>query len=420
MMAAMNQSGIASASAFPSMDADKVFCFSGLFFWGWSLLVLMLFVQVLLGLAVLLLEQPVAAFQGVVPQPRAVPFRQLCGGLCRAPAPYTSSTSRQPAAAGCRGRQAQARSQALLQATAGDGRGGTQEAKVNEAEKQQIQDLREALNQDTDFSPTEASQDMTFEEWKTAFGDVIESSVLRNVFDELDVDKNGKVSMREFINGIDGFHGGTVHPLAVKGVLQSVRLKMLDRISVLIRERRAKRKQLERREKIGRGLIAPVQAYGAYVRYKWNDKEESRKYRRTVFSGEDWRRFRSSGTSIFHNLDTMFNSRIIQGLWMEVGTVFLVALGVYVINASILSGLLQASIAWLLSVLSALPIFASWPCCLSATPIPTDGSFLMALPALPFQVSHLTRHNFGFRVKGLGFRSRDPPQSQFPRSSLAR
>ena len=144
--------------------------------------------------------------------------------------------------------------------------------------------------------------------------------------------------MREFINGIDGFHGGTVHPLAVKGVLQSVRLKMLDRISMLIRQNQAKKKQQERRKKIGGGLRAAVEAYGAYVQYKWNDKEESRKYRRTVFSAADWKRFRSSGTSVFHNLDTMFNSRIIQGLWMEVGTVFLVSFAVYAINAAILSG----------------------------------------------------------------------------------
>lgn len=165
---------------------------------------------------------------------------------------------------------------------------------------------------------------------------------------------------------------------------------MLDRISVLIRLRKAKRQQRERRKKVGGGLRAAVQAYGAYVNYKWNDKEESRKYRRTVFSGEDWRRFRSSGTSIFHNLDTMFNSRIIQGLWMEVGSVFLVSLGVYVINASIMSGLLQAALSGMLSCLSSLPIFAEFPSCLSIPPIPRDGSFLLALPALPFQASDVT------------------------------
>ena len=38
----------------------------------------------------------------------------------------------------------------------------------------------------------------------------------RKLFEQLDVDKNGKVSMREFIDGLDGFHGGTKHPAALK------------------------------------------------------------------------------------------------------------------------------------------------------------------------------------------------------------
>ena len=44
----------------------------------------------------------------------------------------------------------------------------------------------------------------------------------RKLFEQLDVDKDGKVTMREFINGLDGFHGGTNHPpaLKVRGRLQ--------------------------------------------------------------------------------------------------------------------------------------------------------------------------------------------------------
>ena len=174
---------------------------------------------------------------------------------------------------------------------------------------------------------------MTFEEWKVAFGEMIEPGLLKKIFDQLDSDKNGKVSVREFINGLDGFHGGTWHPFAVKEVLPSDRLRMLDKISEMIRR---KRQEDEMSKRIGWGLVSRLKMY------TWRDKEESRKYRRTIFTDEDWRRFRSDGTSIFHNLDTMFNSRIIQGLWMEVGTVFMVALTVYAMNACILSGILQA------------------------------------------------------------------------------
>ncbi len=81
---------------------------------------------------------------------------------------------------------------------AGVGRGGQGVKEEADAdEKRQIQLLRDALDKDNfytdNFSASEVSQDMTYEEWRSAFGDVIEPSVLRNVFDELDVDKNGKV-----------------------------------------------------------------------------------------------------------------------------------------------------------------------------------------------------------------------------------
>ncbi len=228
-----------------------------------------------------------------------------------------------------------------------------------------------------------SSIDMTFEEWKVAFGDIIEPGLLKRIFDQLDSDKNGKVSVREFINGIDGFHGGTWHPFAVKEVLQSDRLKMLDKISEIIRRKRQK-------DEMSKGIgwwWAP--SFTAAKIHTWNDKEESRKYRRTVFTDEDWRRFRSDGTSIFHNLETMFNSRIIQGLWMEVGTVFLVALTVYVMNACILSGILHAGLVHLAAKASSITLpflssVGSWVAAMLLR-IPTDTLF--ALPALPFQLS---------------------------------
>lgn len=190
---------------------------------------------------------------------------------------------------------------------------------ANVAEQQKVRDLREELARDDESSKasTETVEEtMSFEEWKKIFGDVINPTKLKALFDQLDGDKNGRVSMREFVNGLDGFTGGTVHPLAVKGVLQSVRLKMLDKIQNIIRQKRRLKKLKS---------WSGVRIYSDYLREKWNDKEESRKYRRTIFTDEDWKRFRASGTSIFHNLQTMFNSRIIQGLWMEVACVFLVA-----------------------------------------------------------------------------------------------
>ena len=96
-------------------------------------------------------------------------------------------------------------------------------ANLANLEQKQIQDLRVELAGDASIqdSASTKADNMTFEEWKRVFGDVIDPGLLKKLFDQLDSDKNGKVSMREFINGLDGFHGGRVHPAAVKVSLDS-------------------------------------------------------------------------------------------------------------------------------------------------------------------------------------------------------
>ena len=90
-------------------------------------------------------------------------------------------------------------------------------------------------------------------------------------------------------------------------------------------------------------------------------KETSRLYRRTVFTEQDWIRFRSSGR-LFDNLATMFTSGVIRGLWFEIGSVTCVSTLVYLINAAILSGALEPA-------------------------VPAADTSLLALPSLPFQLS---------------------------------
>ncbi|EKX50160.1 hypothetical protein GUITHDRAFT_157312 [Guillardia theta CCMP2712] len=91
-----------------------------------------------------------------------------------------------------------------------------------------------------------------------------------------------------------------------------------------------------------------------------NYKEASRLYRRTIFTSDDWLTFRST-ERLFSNLSTMFTSGIIRGLWVEVGVVTLTALLAYFTNAAILNGLIPD--------------------------VPRDGTFMLALPTLPFQLS---------------------------------
>lgn len=60
--------------------------------------------------------------------------------------------------------------------------------------------------------------------------------------------------------------------------------------------------------------------------------EESRKYRRTVFSHDDWRRFRNP-ERFGYSLASMFQSGIYKGIGREVSATTLVAAFVVVFNA---------------------------------------------------------------------------------------
>jgi putative membrane protein len=62
-------------------------------------------------------------------------------------------------------------------------------------------------------------------------------------------------------------------------------------------------------------------------------RETSRLYRRTVFSDDDWVKYRSSGR-LFKNLSTLFISGVIRGIWIEVVMVALVSTCVYLLNLS--------------------------------------------------------------------------------------
>jgi len=49
-------------------------------------------------------------------------------------------------------------------------------------------------------------------------------------------------------------------------------------------------------------------------------KENSRLFRRTVFSDTDWIQFRSS-ERIYDNLASMFTNGVVGALWLEIGSV---------------------------------------------------------------------------------------------------
>ena len=60
-------------------------------------------------------------------------------------------------------------------------------------------------------------------------------------------------------------------------------------------------------------------------------KESYREKRRATFTDEDWVRYRSS-YRVFDNLLTSPNSPTVRGLWLQIGTVFSIASGLYVTN----------------------------------------------------------------------------------------
>jgi len=62
------------------------------------------------------------------------------------------------------------------------------------------------------------------------------------------------------------------------------------------------------------------------------EKEQSRQFRRTYFStSKDWQQFRSS-YRIIDNLETIFRSTVVSGLWLEISMVFLSAVITVVYN----------------------------------------------------------------------------------------
>jgi ion channel-forming bestrophin family protein len=90
-------------------------------------------------------------------------------------------------------------------------------------------------------------------------------------------------------------------------------------------------------------------------------KEKTRELRRTVFTDEDWVKFRSS-ERIFENIKTTFNSILIQGLWLEIAAVTVFAFAVYGLNKAIFGGFFEPYV------------------------LSSEDSAIF-LPALPFQLS---------------------------------
>ena len=115
---------------------------------------------------------------------------------------------------------------------------------------------------------------------------------------------------------------------------------------------------ISQRHSFGHGAwLKFLQKIGDTDKYK-EDGRLSRN-RKTVFSPHDWTHFRRSGR-VFWNLMTMFRSGIIKGLWLEIGSVTLVALIVFLANLLIRTGALR-------------PLLP-----------PTA---MLALPAMPFQLT---------------------------------
>ena len=96
------------------------------------------------------------------------------------------------------------------------------EEAAHAAADRHIQQLKRRLAQNATknfvISDKDDSGELDFDEWVAAFGQehsdnplvnagAIDVSVLRRLFDELDIDKDGKVSVHEFITGVLNGHG---------------------------------------------------------------------------------------------------------------------------------------------------------------------------------------------------------------------
>jgi hypothetical protein len=115
---------------------------------------------------------------------------------------------------------------------------------------------------------------------------------------------------------------------------------------------------IEEKEESSRGFISGlIKKIHDNDRYKENGRLS--RNRKTVFSDDDWAHFRRSGR-VFWNLSSMFKSGIIKGLWLEIGSVTLMAFLVYAINQLISSGTFEPEV---------------------------PRSAMIALPVLPFQLS---------------------------------
>ena len=102
----------------------------------------------------------------------------------------------------------------------------TPEAKVvdtNEAVRCLRQMLAKNPTETFARADVDGSGDLSFEEWERAFGDQVDSAALKVLFDEMDSNKDGKVSWQEFKDGLDSVP--TVGELdVIKGVLHRLQL----------------------------------------------------------------------------------------------------------------------------------------------------------------------------------------------------
>ena len=91
------------------------------------------------------------------------------------------------------------------------------------AESDKIQSLREELERNSTGGSADETHSLTFEEWKTAFGGVIDPSELKTLFRQLDADRNGKVTCMHVHVSYKRMDPcmGQWHPCADQGHLQA-------------------------------------------------------------------------------------------------------------------------------------------------------------------------------------------------------